>query len=180
MAAWHLVRRVDIGLRALGLLLCGIAYLAIRQLITLHAPPQSIGAIGLGLAAIGFITASAGSAMLLWGDHLLDEIEVSARWRARSNRSSSPSRDDIEAMDAGEASVLLVGRDADGSWTVRESAGMLLGRFGSAAAAQRFAEAERQGRCAITIAVSAGVPAWVKGRLRLGGEQATLVGAMDG
>jgi hypothetical protein len=35
------------------------------------------------LALVGFLGASAGSALALYGRHLFDEIEVSARWRHR-------------------------------------------------------------------------------------------------
>jgi hypothetical protein len=59
--------------------------------------------------------------------------------------------------------VLIVDRDMDGNWTVRDSAGMLLGRFSSEEAAQRFAEAERRGRGSNSVATFAGI----EGRLTL-------------
>lgn len=70
-------------------------------------------------------------------------------------------------MDIWEPAMLVVGRDIDGDWTVRESAGLLLGRFSSAQAAQRFAEAERRGRTSISVATSAGVPHRIEGRLSI-------------
>ncbi len=70
-------------------------------------------------------------------------------------------------MDIPEPAVLVVGRDMDGNWTVRESAGMLLGRFSSAEAAQRFAEAERRGRESNSAASSAGISPRIEGRLTL-------------
>lgn len=63
--------------------------------------------------------------------------------------------------------MLVVGRDVDDSWTVRESAGLLLGRFASAQAAQRFAEAERRATASTSIASSAGSPQRLAGRLSL-------------
>ena len=60
--------------------------------------------------------------------------------------------------------MLVVGRDIDGGWTVRESAGMLLGRFSSAQAARRFAEAERRGRTSISVATSAGITRRIEGQ----------------
>ncbi len=167
MAAWHQSWRADIVLRATGLLLCWVSYTAILRLVAMHVLPQKAGLLAYGIAAVGFMAASAGSALTLLGHHLFDEIEMSARWQGRSDLSVlSPSEGNIE-MDIPEPAMLVVGRDIDGDWTVRESAGMLLGRFSSAQAAQRFAEAERRGRTSISLATSAGSPRRIEGRLSL-------------
>lgn len=166
MAAWHRSRRADIGLRVTGLLFCWISYTAFVRLFAMHLPTQKAGLISYGLAAIGFMAASAGSALTLLGHHLFDEIEVSARWRERPDTSLFSVKGNIE-MDIAEPAMLVVGRDIDGDWTVRESAGMLLGRFSSAQAAQRFAEAERRGRASIWIATSASSSQRIQGRLSL-------------
>lgn len=167
MAAWHRSRRADIVLRATGLLLCWVSYAAVSRLVAMHVPPQKAGALAYGIAAIGFMAASAGSALTLLGHHLFDEIEVSARWRGKPDLNiPKPSKGNSE-MDILEPAMLVVGRDIDGDWTVRESAGMLLGRFSSAQAAQRFAEAERRGRTSISVATSAGCPRRIEGRLSL-------------
>lgn len=71
------------GLRAAGLLLCCLSYVAFVRLVALRTPPQTADAIAYLLAAIGFMSASAGSAMLFLGNHLFDEVEVSARWHRR-------------------------------------------------------------------------------------------------
>jgi hypothetical protein len=84
MAAWHRSRRADLGLRACGLGLCAVAYLAIARLVAVAQPPQSPGALAFALAAVGFLGASAGGAMALFGSHLFDEVEISARWQHRS------------------------------------------------------------------------------------------------
>ena len=84
MASWHRSRGADIGLRASGLILCGIAYAAIVHLAAMHIASQSGDPIAIGLAAIGFLAASSGSAAIILGRHLFDEIEVSSRWRHRS------------------------------------------------------------------------------------------------
>jgi hypothetical protein len=84
MAAWHRSRRADLGLRALGLGLCAVAYLAIARLVAIAQPLQTAGALAFVLAAIGFLGASAGSAMTLLGNHLFDEIEISAHWQHQS------------------------------------------------------------------------------------------------
>lgn len=83
MAAWHRSVKADLGLRVVGLILCGMAYLAIARLFALHppAPPKSAGALAYGLATIGFLGGSVGGAMTTLGHHLFDEIEISDRWR---------------------------------------------------------------------------------------------------
>ena len=168
MAAWHQSRRADLGLRASGLLLCWISYAAIARLVALHVPPQSAEALAYGLAAIGFIAASGGSAMLFLGHHLFDEIEVSARWRRKPNSDPFFPLETTTVHDIVEPTMLVVGRDIDGSRTVRESAGLLLGRFASAQAAERFAQTEQRGRPAVSIATSAGSSRRLVGRLTLG------------
>lgn len=145
MVAWHRSRRADIVLRATGLLLCWVSYAAIARLVAMHVPPQKAGVLAYGLATISFMAASTGSALSLLGHHLFDEIEVSARWRERPDTIVPFRSESYIEMAISEPAMLVVGRDIDGDWTVRESAGMLLGRFSSAQAAQRFAEAERRG-----------------------------------
>lgn len=166
MTAWYRSRRADLGLRASGLLLCGIAYTAVSRLSAMHISPQTAGVFAYAFAAIGFLTASAGSALVLVGRHLFDEIEVSERWRPRSRDTFSTS-ENSKAMYTTEPALLVVGRDTDGSWTVRESAGAMLGRFPSAHAAERFAQGQRRGRTAIAIATSAGFQPRIAGRLSL-------------
>jgi hypothetical protein len=80
MTAWHRSRRADLGLRASGLLLCGIAYAAVSRLCGLHPSAQTAGAGACAWAAIAFVAASSGSAMLMLGRHLFDAIRVSQRW----------------------------------------------------------------------------------------------------
>ena len=82
MVAWHGSRGADLALRAVGVLLCVVAYLAVAHLIALQSPlpDQMVGAESLILAAIGFLFASAGSATLCLGHHLFDRVQISARW----------------------------------------------------------------------------------------------------
>ena len=82
MVAWHRSGTADIGLRALGLLLCVIAYLSISHLIAVQSPSpeQAVGAGSFLLAAIGFLSASVGSALTCLGSHLFDPVEISTRW----------------------------------------------------------------------------------------------------
>lgn len=167
MATWHRSRRAGIVLRATDFFPCWIRSTAVLRLAAMHVPPQKAGLVSCGLAAIGFMAASAGSAPAVVGHLLFDGIEVSSRWGDRSQTSVSlPQKGNIE-MDIPEPAMLVVGRDIDGDWTVRESAGMLLGRFSSAQAAQRFAEAERRGRTSVSVATSAGSPRRIEGRLCL-------------
>lgn len=67
--------------------------------------------------------------------------------------------------------MLVVGRDVDGSWTVKESAGELLGRFSTDAAALDFAEHQRRGQPATSMASSAGLRPRLRGRLTLASAQ---------
>lgn len=169
MTAPHHQRRKDLGLRAVGALLCCIAYVAIARLAAMPIRPQSAGALAYGLATIGFLGASAGSAMIVLGHHLFDEIEVSQRWRHPPHaaaRSSLQAEFGI-AMDRSDVEMLVVGRDADGSWTVRGGEGRLLGRFATDQAAQHYARDQRRQRPAISIASSSGHPRRLEGRLTL-------------
>ena len=85
MAAWHRSRRADLGLRASGFLLCGIAYTALLRLCAMPLAPDTVGALAFALAAIGLLAASAGSAMAALGHHLFDQIKVSERWQPRTH-----------------------------------------------------------------------------------------------
>lgn len=180
MAAWHRSQRADLGLRALGLLLCWLSYTAIVRLVAMHVPAQAADIVAYGLATVGFVAASSGSAMLILGNHLFDEIEVSARWRGIPDPISLYPLEGVDDMDISEPAMLVVGRDVDGGWTVRESAGLLLGRFSSAQAAQRFALAERRGRAAISIATSAGSARRIEGRLTLASPRGSDAGIARG
>lgn len=83
MQNWHHDRRVDIGLRAGGVLLCGLSYLAVRWLVALqlsqvHGEP---GVEAFALAAVAFLCGSCGTALLTLGHHIFDEVAISQRWR---------------------------------------------------------------------------------------------------
>lgn len=80
MAAWHRSRHADLGLRAVGLLLCGLAYAAIARLAVLQVHPQAAGALAYGLGAVAGVAGSGGSAMLTLGRRLFDDVTVSPRW----------------------------------------------------------------------------------------------------
>ena len=81
--AWHRSRGADLALRVAGLVLCCSAYAAFGRLIALPIAARAAGLGAYALAAFGFLGASAGSALAIFGKHLFDEIEVSARWRRR-------------------------------------------------------------------------------------------------
>lgn len=86
MLAWHRSTTADIGLRAVGLLLCAVAYLAISHLIALQPslPRQAVDAECFVLAATGFLSATVGSAIACLGHHVFDQVEISARWGSGS------------------------------------------------------------------------------------------------
>ena len=82
MQTWHRSWKADLGIRAAGLLSSALAQAAIARLMTAHLHGAA-GPRACCLAAIGFLCASAGAAMVLLGRHLFDRIEVSSRWRPR-------------------------------------------------------------------------------------------------
>lgn len=98
MVAWHRSRKADVGLRALGLCLCAVAYLAITRLIALQPalPEHAVDARYFMLATLGFLAASAGSAMACLGNHLFDQVEISARWGTGSAYLTSTGNDSWE------------------------------------------------------------------------------------
>ena len=85
MQGWHHRRTTDLGLRLGGVALCGVAWLAIRTLLHMRLAPWSAspGLLALGLAALGFVGASAGAALLSIGHHIFDEVVIGERWRTR-------------------------------------------------------------------------------------------------
>ena len=72
----------DLGLRVAGLLLLAIGALAMRRLFMGTPLPRghTISLAEVGLAAIGFLGLSLGSALFVLGGHLLDQVELSERW----------------------------------------------------------------------------------------------------
>jgi hypothetical protein len=91
MADWaH--KRTDITLRAAGALSCATAYLAIHTLGHLYngAARAEPGVVVYLLAAIAFLCSSLGAALLVLGHHVLDRIEVSARWQRAAPPSPQP------------------------------------------------------------------------------------------
>ncbi|MGU3391537.1 hypothetical protein [Sphingomonas sp. M1A8_2b] len=114
MATWQRSWRTDLGLRAAGVFLFGLAYLGIARLASLHVALhiRAHGGAGLGYelraygwAMVGFLGASGGSILTLLGARIFDQITVSARWRVnrmpndQMNRSSTS--DDQRRQDRG-------------------------------------------------------------------------------
>jgi hypothetical protein len=88
VAQWHRTLKGDTGLRATGTALLAISYVCIRSVSHRHAVDPvhwSTGIILYALTAMGFLSASLGSAMVLLGHHLFDRVEISERWRPRSD-----------------------------------------------------------------------------------------------
>ena len=71
-----------VAIRASGGAALGLAWVCGHALWRLHATDPSSAVMFL-LAMITFLAGSAGSAMLIVGPHLLDEVEVSRRWARR-------------------------------------------------------------------------------------------------
>lgn len=72
----------DVGLRGIGVLLCVVSYMALSRLLAVvpPLPDQTVGVECYVLAAIGFLSASVGSAMACLGKRLFDPVEIGARW----------------------------------------------------------------------------------------------------
>ena len=85
MDGWHRSRKADIVLRCAGALLCRAAYLAWAHLVAWPrgASDNTADMLAVALAAVAFLGASAGSAMLCLGRHLFDDVRISARWQRR-------------------------------------------------------------------------------------------------
>ena len=70
--------RIDLSLRAGGILSLGITAAALHTLGRIH---QQTGACAFLLATIGFLCTSAGAMLVVVGGHIHDPVRVSARWR---------------------------------------------------------------------------------------------------
>lgn len=70
------------AIRAGGAATLGFAWLCGHELWRLHGTDPS-GPLPFLLAFITFLASCAGSAMLIVGPHLLDEVEISRRWARR-------------------------------------------------------------------------------------------------
>jgi hypothetical protein len=70
--------RIDLSFRATGVLSLAITVTAIHTLARLH--PQT-GPLAFLLAMIGFLSASAGTMLVVVGGHIHDPVRISARWR---------------------------------------------------------------------------------------------------
>ncbi|HIV76998.1 hypothetical protein [Sphingomonas yabuuchiae] len=81
MAGRTMTWRHGLALRLLGVGLCVLAWRAIAHLIVMAGHGGRAGLLGYALATGGFLFASLGSALAILGEHLFDEVQVSARWR---------------------------------------------------------------------------------------------------
>jgi xanthosine utilization system XapX-like protein len=83
---WRHNRVADTSVRAGGFAMLGLAGISVHALTALRAglsqgaPPPWV----FGLAMIGFIGASFGSALVVLGRHIFDRVEISERWARRS------------------------------------------------------------------------------------------------
>lgn len=86
MAQRHRTVRDHTGLRAVGMGLLTISYVCIRSVshcCALDPVRWSPGLIAHALTAIGLLTASSGSAMVMLGYDLFNRVEISERWQPR-------------------------------------------------------------------------------------------------
>ncbi len=88
MGTWHRSWKASIGLRAVGMALCGLACAAIATLTSY--PPAAPGLIPCLLAGLGVLSASGGGALTFLGPRLLTPVRVSARWQHNRAAPSCP------------------------------------------------------------------------------------------
>jgi hypothetical protein len=69
--------------RFVGAVLLFLAWLAGSTLQHRADDHRPTGLLDGGLALVAFLSASAGSAALVMGDHLFDRVEIASRWRQR-------------------------------------------------------------------------------------------------
>jgi hypothetical protein len=101
-------RTRDVLVRATGVLCCTSSYLAVRALVHLRlATPAAAqpGAIAYALAAVAFLCASVGTALVVLGHHVFEEIEVSERWQHRPAPSVPRAHQGIDGADSMSADV---------------------------------------------------------------------------
>lgn len=67
----------------LGMLPVGAVSINLLYHLANAAPAHGATISELGLAAMGFLCLSIGSALLALGPHLFDEVEISARWASQ-------------------------------------------------------------------------------------------------
>jgi uncharacterized protein YjeT (DUF2065 family) len=78
---WHRTKWADALLRLAGAFVLAIGVTAGLRLF--GSPTRSPSASAYVLALIGFVAVTAGTAMLVLGTHLFDEIPLSPRWTRR-------------------------------------------------------------------------------------------------
>jgi len=83
-SSWWTTRSGDLMIRTAGAALLGLSWLAITLLTVLNRSGAGQNLPALGLAALGFVSGSAGAAALAVGRGLLERIETSARWQSRT------------------------------------------------------------------------------------------------
>jgi hypothetical protein len=84
MTYWIESRGGDLALRGAGAVLLLSAWFEGKLLARLvHQGPSQATVAQLALAAVLFLSASLGSALLVLGRHVADRITVSARWTRR-------------------------------------------------------------------------------------------------
>jgi len=87
MPIWSKNPWIGWGLRVAGILLLVSVYAdgqRLRALVRSH--PDHVVSIGeILLAVVAFVSASAGSALATFGQHLFDHVEISAQWVRRGH-----------------------------------------------------------------------------------------------
>jgi len=100
--SFHERKYANLSLRLAGLVFLGIGGLIWRHLFAAADPTAKFRALPYLLALIGMVVTSSGAALAVFGRHLFDQVELSARWtihasaRAARDRSARLSARDAQ------------------------------------------------------------------------------------
>jgi len=98
---FHERKYANLALRLAGLALLGIGGLIWRHLFAAADPTARFRALPYLLALIAMVSSSAGAALALFGRHLFDQVELSARWTVHASARAARDRSaQLRARDA--------------------------------------------------------------------------------
>ena len=170
----HYDRPSDVKIRMLGAALCCVACFAVRKLMHMHgAGVHTVypALVAYPVTAVGFMSASAGAALLLLRSHVHDHVKVSARWSQLKPQLVSAEPIEVPVL-AGDhnppncklaartlrcelnsypydlreltsSAIVIVARGSGGGWPVQDSFGRVHQEFAVFDAALAFARQEQ-------------------------------------
>ena len=89
---FHERKYASLGLRLAGLALFGLGALIWRHLFAAADPTARLRALPYFLALIGMASTSVGTALVMLGRHLFDQVDLSPRWTIHASRLAAGGR----------------------------------------------------------------------------------------